>query len=296
MLAKKPKGATVKRKTSSVSGLLWMFVGAILTLMIGLFIYLSPFFDFSPTGSTSVSDPNRQVEPRVDTDTDNSDYEFYDILPNQEMATIPDEDIGEAGNDQLGDISDFEPDAVVTQPENSVSNDDIGNVGVADGTVLEPSRGTSNNGAAANDDNDITIIEENTTYDGTTPASSNSGNNSNSSSSNSSSGNSSTSKNNGAQSRPSNANAGTASVQRAGPATTYILQINSFGNADEADRRRAQVLMAGVDARVVKNMTGNDLPIYQVISRPMNNRQAVANAQQRLQNNGIDSIIVEQRS
>jgi cell division protein FtsN len=53
--------------------------------------------------------------------------------------------------------------------------------------------------------------------------------------------------------------------------------------------------MAGVDARVVKNTTGNGLPIYQVISRPMNNRQAVATAQQRLQNNGIDSIIVEQR-
>ncbi|WP_346773221.1 SPOR domain-containing protein [Psychrobacter sp. TB47] len=71
--------------------------------------------------------------------------------------------------------------------------------------------------------------------------------------------------------------------------------MNSFGDADEADRRRAQVLMAGVDARVVKNTTGNGLPIYQVISRPMNNRQAVASAQQRLQNNGIDSIIVEQR-
>ena len=65
--------------------------------------------------------------------------------------------------------------------------------------------------------------------------------------------------------------------------------------ADEADRRRAQVLMAGVDARVVKNTTGNGLPIYQVISRPMNNRQAVTTAQQRLQNNGIDSSIVEQR-
>ena len=34
MLAKKPKGATEKREKSSVSGLLWMFVGAVLTLMI----------------------------------------------------------------------------------------------------------------------------------------------------------------------------------------------------------------------------------------------------------------------
>ena len=84
MLAKKPRGATEKRKSSSVSGLLWMFVGAILTLMIGVFIYLSPLFNFSPTGSETAADADRQIQPRVETDTDNADYEFYDILPNQE--------------------------------------------------------------------------------------------------------------------------------------------------------------------------------------------------------------------
>ncbi|WP_317200535.1 SPOR domain-containing protein [uncultured Psychrobacter sp.] len=265
MLAKKPRGATQKRKSSSVSGLLWMLVGAILTLMIGVFLYLSPLFDFSPAGSGAESDPDRQVQPRVDTDTDNSDYEFYDILPNQEMATIPDEDLGEF-DDQIGSINDFEPDVVVNQTEDTSSPTDTGNFGIAESTTIEPARGNSN---AANSDNDIVIVEENTTYDGSPPA------------------------NNTTSNRATET--GTASVQRAAPAATYILQINSFGNADEADRRRAQVLMAGVDARVVKNTTGNGLPIYQVISRPMNNRQAVASAQQRLQNNGIDSIIVEQR-
>ena len=240
-----------------------MLVGAILTLMIGVFLYLSPLFDFSPTDSTAGSDPDRQVQPRVDTDTDNSDYEFYDILPNQEMATIPDEDLGEIDG-QTGNINEFEPDVVVNQPEDTSSPTDTGNFGIAESTTREPSR--SNTDTA---DNDIVIIEENTTYDGAPPA------------------------NNTTFNRA--AETGTASVQRATPAATYILQINSFGNADEADRRRAQVLMAGVDARVVKNTTGNGLPIYQVISRPINNRQAVASAQQRLQNNGIDSIIVEQR-
>ena len=273
MLAKKPKGATEKRKSSSVSGLLWMFVGAILTLMIGVFLYLSPLFDFSPADSTAGNDPDRQVEPRVDTDTDNSDYEFYDILPNQEMATIPDENIDETGNDGLGSIGAFEPDVVVTQPENNSAsrNDDTGNFGISENSVIEPSRG--NNAGAANNSGDIVIVEEDVTYDGA-PATSNSGNTAN---------------------RTNNTGTPTASIQAAKPAATYILQINSFGDADEADRRRAQVLMAGVDARVVKNTTGNGLPIYQVISRPMNNRQAVASAQQRLQNNGIDSIIVEQR-
>jgi cell division septation protein DedD len=275
MLAKKPKGATEKRKASSVSGLLWMFVGAVLTLMIGVFLYLSPLFDFSPASNTA-TDPNKQVEPRVDIDTDNSDYEFYDILPSQEMATIPDEDIGEIVDNSSAS---FEPDVVVTQPENSADrNQNADNFGISENSSVEPSRGSTNdsagNAANTSDDNDIVIIEENTTYDGTPPATSNSSNRSNSSNS---------------------AGAGSASVQRANPAPTYILQINSFGNADEADRRRAQVLMAGVDAKVVKNVTSNGLPIYQVISRSMNNRQAVTNAQQRLQNNGIDSIIVEQR-
>jgi len=276
MLAKKPKGATEKRKTSSVSGLLWMFVGAVLTLMIGVFLYLSPLFNFSPAGSGEGTDADRQVQQRVDTDTDNGDYEFYDILPNQEMATIPDEDFGEgSSSSQSGQITDFEPDVVVNQPENTApSNNDAGNFGISESTTIEPSRSNNaNNAANSSNDDDIVIVEEDATYDGT-PAANNTG---------------------AAANRANTANASNASIQPAKPAATYILQINSFGDADEADRRRAQVLMAGVDARVVKNTTSNGLPIYQVISRPMNNRQAVATAQQRLQNNGIDSIIVEQR-
>ena len=267
MLAKKPKGATQKRKSSSASGLLWMFVGAVLTVMIGAFIYLSPIFDFSPAGSEAAADPNKQIQPRVNTDTDNADYEFYDILPNQEMATIPDEDISETDSDPSISISDFEPDVVVTQPNSNAENrsDNTDNTNNVDNTSSESGR--NNSAANSTSSNDITIVEENATYDGTTPS-------------------------NTASAR---ANTSTANVQRAQNAATYILQINSFGDADEADRRRAQVLMAGVDARVVKNTTGNGLPIYQVISRSMNNRQAVTSAQQRLQNNGIDSIIVEQR-
>lgn len=276
MLAKKPKGATEKRKTSSVSGLLWMFVGAVLTLMIGVFLYLSPLFNFSPAGSGEGTDADRQVQQRVDTDTDNGDYEFYDILPNQEMATIPEEDFGEgSSSSQSGQITDFEPDVVVNQPENTApSTNDAGNFGISESTTIEPSRSNNTNNAAnSSNDDDIVIVEEDATYDGT-PAANNTG---------------------AAANRANTANASNASIQPAKPAATYILQINSFGDADEADRRRAQVLMAGVDARVVKNTTSNGLPIYQVISRPMNNRQAVATAQQRLQNNGIDSIIVEQR-
>lgn len=281
MLAKKPKGATKKRKSNSVSGLLWMFVGAVLTLMIAVFLYLSPLFNFTPSPNATTSDPNRQVQPRVNTDTDNSDYEFYDILPSQEMATIPDETIGELGSSQTNDIE-FEPDVVVTQPDASTANTNA-NLEVSEGTTIEPNR---DNNAVGNTDDEIVIVEENATYDGTpvTNSSESSGNN-----------NANNNVNTAANKANNAGAAASATIEKAKPATTYILQINSFGNADEADRRRAQVLMAGVDAKVVKNAGSNGAVIYQVISRPMNNRQSVATAQQRLQNNGIDSIIVEQR-
>ena len=225
MLAKKPKGATEKRKTSSVSGLLWMFVGAVLTLMIGVFLYLSPLFNFSPAGSGESTDADRQVQQRVDTDTDNGDYEFYDILPNQEMATIPDEDFGEGSiSSQSGQITDFEPDVVVNQPENTApSNNDAGNFGISESTTIEPSRSNNTNSAAnSSNDDDIVIVEEDATYDGT-PAANNTGANTGA-----------------AANRANTANASNASIQPAKPAATYILQINSFGDADEADRRRAQ--------------------------------------------------------
>lgn len=264
MLAKKPKGATTKRERSSVAGLLWMFVGAVLTLMIGVFLYLSPLFDFNKSPDNA-ENADRQVQPRVNTDTDNEDYEFYDILPNQEMVAIPDEQFGDGNQGQVGSNG-FEPDVVVTEPPV-----DSGNFGVSETTTIEPSAG--NSAANSSDDGQITVTEEDATYDAPSAPSNNGNGNANS--------------NNG------NGN-GRASVQSAG-GTTYILQINSFSNADEADRRRAQVLMAGVDAKVVKNTTANGEPIYQVISRTMSSRQAVSRAQQNLQNNGIDSIIVEQR-
>ena len=164
MLAKKPKGATEKRKTSSVSGLLWMFVGAVLTLMIGVFLYLSPLFNFSPAGSEDGTDPDRQVQQRVDTDTDNGDYEFYDILPNQEMATIPDEDFGEGDDSQAGQITDFEPDVVVNQPQSTTPATDAGNFGISENTTIEPNRGNNaNNAATSNNDDDSVIVEEDAT-------------------------------------------------------------------------------------------------------------------------------------
>lgn len=266
MIAKKPKGATEKRqKSSNISSFLWMLIGAILTLMIGVFLYLSPIFNFSPAGEESSADADRQVKPKVETDKDNGDYEFYDVLPNQEMATIPDESVVIEDDNTVPDT--FEPDVVVTQPR--PRPEDEGNFGITEQTTVTPSASDQNA-----DNNQIVIVEENETYDGTPAQPAAPANNP----------------------ATTTGSAATPTAQSQPPTKkTYILQINSFGNADEADRRRAQVLMAGVDAKVVKKTTGSGQPLYQVISRPMSNRQAVVSAQQRLQNNGIDSLIVEQR-
>lgn len=76
---------------------------------------------------------------------------------------------------------------------------------------------------------------------------------------------------------------------------TYILQVRSYNNADDADRRRAEVLMTGVDAEVVKRRDAAGSVIYQVISTPFVSRDSAMMAYKRLQSNGIDSVVVEQK-
>ena len=51
--------------------------------------------------------------------------------------------------------------------------------------------------------------------------------------------------------------------------------------------------MAGVDAIVVRQDTKNGY-VYQVISTPMTQKEASATSV-RLRNNGIDSLLIEQR-
>lgn len=86
-----------------------------------------------------------------------------------------------------------------------------------------------------------------------------------------------------------------ASIQRAKPDVSYILQVRSYDNADEADVKRSEVLMAGVDAEVVKREMGDGGVLYQVVSTPMTTRDEAMTAYNRLQTNGIDSVVVEQK-
>lgn len=79
------------------------------------------------------------------------------------------------------------------------------------------------------------------------------------------------------------------------PSTTYILQVKSYLEAKDADEKRAEVIMAGVDAVVVRRLDKTEgIMVYQVVSVPMSSREA-SEALLRLRNNGIDAIKIEQR-
>lgn len=271
MLAKKPKGAVERRQGGGVASLLWMFVGALLTIMCLVVLYLWNPFDIGSEKKTE----ERTVEPINQTTTETNDFEFYDLLPDQEMISLPDEAVI-IEEDMSTPTGDLQPDVVVTQPRNENRDNNIRDsesFGITEERTVRPSTTPQ----TPSGEQEIVIVEEEGTYDD--PAESNQGSNTQSAVNRSSKGNGSIQ----------------AAVKPTSVKQSYILQINSFSSAEEADKRRAQVLMAGVDAHVVKSKMANGQVVYQVVSPAMTNRQSVVTAQQKLQNNGIDSLVVEQR-
>lgn len=76
------------------------------------------------------------------------------------------------------------------------------------------------------------------------------------------------------------------------PTTAYFLQIKSFTDPDSADARRSEILMNKLPANVI-TLNEHGQTWYRVISGPYASQQNVLNAQQILQNSGIDSIVVK---
>lgn len=73
---------------------------------------------------------------------------------------------------------------------------------------------------------------------------------------------------------------------------TYILQVRSFEDPDQADARRAEIVLNGLSADIVITNENNKI-WYRVISGPYFSEDAAKIAQQSLQNSGIDSFIVK---
>ncbi len=83
------------------------------------------------------------------------------------------------------------------------------------------------------------------------------------------------------------------SEQAAVPAQPeYILQVRSYPDPDSADARRAEIILNGLSADVMKSTEGNQT-WYRVISGPYESQNAAVIAQQTLQHSGIDSIVVK---
>ena len=243
---KQPISRKVKERTNTgVMSLLWMFIGAIIAVMIGVFLYLSPLFE----GYRKVDvNPEVKVEPLAN-DSDakaGKDYEFYDILPKRKFQG------SESG---LGD----EPEEleVQTRPAQKSSPD----------VVVSAKKSA--------EDADITIVEGDDTYDGDEGVVAQ--------------------KTRSKTSKTEDADKEIDKIQISANKVSYILQIRSYKNAEEADKKRAEVLMAGIEAQVIRTKDPSGVELYRVISTPMNSRAAAIEAERQLSESGIDALIVEQR-
>ena len=73
----------------------------------------------------------------------------------------------------------------------------------------------------------------------------------------------------------------------------FMLQVNSFQSADDADKQRASVLLAGLPADV-RHTTSDGQEWYRVVSGPFNSKNEALRAQRQLQDSGIDALVVAQ--
>ena len=73
---------------------------------------------------------------------------------------------------------------------------------------------------------------------------------------------------------------------------SYILQVRSYPDPDSADARRAEIILNGLSADVMKTTEGGQI-WYRVVSGPYESQEAAVIAQQSLQHSGIDSIVVK---
>ena len=72
----------------------------------------------------------------------------------------------------------------------------------------------------------------------------------------------------------------------------YLLQAGAFKNAEDADRRRAAILLLDLDARTLR-VTRQGESWHRVLVGPFADRSGVREAQRRLLSEDIDSIVLK---
>jgi cell division protein FtsN len=75
---------------------------------------------------------------------------------------------------------------------------------------------------------------------------------------------------------------------------SLFLQVGSFRSAQEADRRRAQIILLGLEAKV-ESVQANGDTWYRVQSGPFNSRDKLSKARNQLSAQGIESLLLKQK-
>jgi len=78
------------------------------------------------------------------------------------------------------------------------------------------------------------------------------------------------------------------------PAEQLFLQAGSFRSPQEADRRRAQILLLGLDARV-ESVVANGDTWYRVHAGPFTSREKLSKARDQLSAEGIETLLLKQK-
>lgn len=201
-----PKQKKVKQKL--IPSWLWMIFGILLGLSVVVLLYLwQPWQPANrPIDATQPTDDNGQP---VTPDEANKDYQFYDLLPKQQVTPVPDQAVPNSNAQANGQ-------PVIVSPT--------------------PPASKPNQNAVHNDPAEI----------------------------------------------------------RTATAPQYILQVNSYQNPDDADARRAEVLLVGLPADVRQSVLADGSVWFRVVSGPFANKAEALNAQHLLQDSGVDSLVVEQ--
>ncbi len=75
----------------------------------------------------------------------------------------------------------------------------------------------------------------------------------------------------------------------------YMLQAGSFRSFNDADRRRAQIILLGLDAKV-ESVEANGDRWHRVYVGPFKSNNTLSDARSKLINEGIDTLVIRQKS
>lgn len=76
---------------------------------------------------------------------------------------------------------------------------------------------------------------------------------------------------------------------------TYIMQAGSFTTAEDADRRRAEILLMGMQAKIEKADNGERSTRYRVYVGPFQDRASANRARAQLSNNTIETLLLKRK-